>query len=1173
MFKPACVLCLIAQVLAFATASAQSGRATIGGAVTDQSGAVVPAVEVTATHEETNVATSTRSNNVGLYSILNLPPGPYTVTFRKDGFSPYTRRGVTVGLTQVVQLDVSISIGTLADTVTVNADVPLIQTASAEVGSSMKSEIVTDLPLNISGGRALENFAYAITPSVEGNNWTSYIAGSAPFSKEVVIDGTSAVIQIGGHVGETSPSMEAVEEFKVQTSGIAAEYGRTGGGIFNFSLKSGTNTLHGSGYGYFRNEALNANTWQNKFLAAATPARRDEFKKPRDRQNIGGTSIGGPIVRNKTFAFGAFEEYSQSRFVLGGFNRTVPITPFLDGDFSALLDRGVQLGTDGAGNPIYRGAIFDPRTGLVFPGNRIPSDRISAVSRKIADIYREAYQPMIGGRLTNNSASTLYNDPDFRQRQISAKVDHNFSTSSRLSGSFIWTQRPRTLVDAGGIWDPADTRDMGGPLSKSRRQDVGGRQARISHTLTLSPNLLHVANVNYSRYKNPSVAGSHQGGWPEKLGFGDVGIGNFPEIGFGAAVNGISMTPIGYNNNSVYAGDSSLFSDSVSWVKGRHVFKFGGEFRHLRMHSYPQGPVLSFAFGNDYTGRVGQPWSNQVGFGFASFLLGGVDSASQGTSIELNGRRNYVALYAQDDFRPGDRLTLNLGLRWETTGPWTEKNGRWANFDTSAVNPALGVPGVLEFANDGKTSFEGDRDLKEFGPRAGLTYQFNERVVVRSAYGVFYSPVGMNFWSGVPYGFAPGFAGTNRVNPVGGGRSAFNWDNGYPGQFVAGTLNPNFTQWGMVSVNPQSLHAGMVQQWNVGTELGVTSDFVVDVSYLGNKGSDLQTGDLERNQPDPDALGALLRSGKEWNWVADAASAAANGVPYPYAGFANYAFFALMPFPQAAQDYGPLFYVGSPLGSSSYHALQLTATKRMSHGVSANASYTLSRSRGNIDTSFQERWTAGSIQDVRKLDEEANVIDPNDRTHVFKGYIAWELPFGSGRRFMSGAGPVANALVSGWSVSSIFRYHSGTPLRVVSNNSYTGWSTFGYPIYANVDPNADLRSQFDPDAFDQTNTAAAGNRYFDPKAFSNPSYGQLGAGPGFLEQLRGFGGAYEDLGIMKNIRGGDRYRVQIRFELINAFNRRYFADPVTSIGNPLFGQVISTTGQPRQGQLGLRLEW
>ena len=278
---------------------------------------------------------------------------------------------------------------------------------------------------------------------------------------------------------------------------------------------------------------------------------------------------------------------------------------------------------------------------------------------------------------------------------------------------------------------------------------------------------------------------------------------------------------------------------------------------------------------------------------------------------------------------------------------------------------------------------------------------------------------------------------------------------------------------------------GQIQQWNAGAELAVTSDFVVDVTYLGNKGSDLQTGDLERNQPDPAALGALLRSGKEWNWVSDSASAAAAGVPYPYAGFANYAFFALMPYPQAAQDYGPLFFVGSPLGSSDYHAFQLTATKRMSSGVAANASYTLSRSRGN-----RVRRVGAAVRQGAPIHERSWYARKCARQRLVDQH---DLP--------------------------LSLRHTA---RIVSNNAHTGWSTFGYPIYVNVNPNADLRSQFNSDTFNQANPGAAGNRYFDPAAFTNPSYGELGTGPGLFDELRGFGGAFEDLGVMKEFRADDR---------------------------------------------------
>jgi len=215
---------------------------------------------------------------------------------------------------------------------------------------------------------------------------------------------------------------------------------------------------------------------------------------------------------------------------------------------------------------------------------------------------------------------------------------------------------------------------------------VGSRQLRLSHSYTVSSNVINVANFTYSSYNNPSVAGAADGGWPQKLGFGDTGVGNFPEIDFGDAVNGIGTTAIGYNANSGYKGQTFILSDSLSWVKGKHMFKFGGEYRHMDNRSWPNTGVLSFDFNPQTTGVTGQPWSNQVGFGFASFLLGQVNDASQETPGDLHGRRSYLALFAQDDWRVNEKLTVNYGLRWETTGAWTEKNGHWANYDNTATN-------------------------------------------------------------------------------------------------------------------------------------------------------------------------------------------------------------------------------------------------------------------------------------------------------------------------------------------------------------------------------------------------------------------------------------------------------------------------------------------------------
>jgi hypothetical protein len=365
------------------------------------------------------------------------------------------------------------------------------------------------------------------------------------------------------------------------------------------------------------------------------------------------------------------------------------------------------------------------------------------------------------------------------------------------------------------------------------------------------------------------------------------------------------------------------------------------------------------------------------------------------------------------------------------------------------------------------------------------------------------------------------------------------------------TKDPAATQWGMVSINPESLKAGRVQQWNAGIEYELARDFVVGVNYLGNRGTRLQSGDFQRNQPDPLAMKQLLLAGHEWNWVSDSASAAAAGVPYPYPGFAGAAWMAITPYPQAAAGYGPLFFVGSPLGQSDYKALQLTANKRMSKGVAAVFSYTLSRQRGDLDSGFQERWFPGLIQDVTKLDREARVIGSNDRTHILKGYLTWSLPFDV-------------------SLSTVVRYESGLPLAITSNNAYAGWQ---YPIYVNRNPAVSLDSTFDGARFNAFDPGDPANRYFNPAAFSNPAYGDLGTGPGRFEQLRGFGGAYEDLGVLKDIHFG-RYTAQVKFDLFNVFNRRYFADPVTNIGSPYFGQVTTLAAQPpRQGQLGVRFMW
>jgi hypothetical protein len=947
--------------------------------------------------------------------------------------------------------------------------------------------------------------------------------------------------------------MEAVQEFQVETSGISVEDARTGGGVFNFALKSGTNQFHGSAFGFLHNEMLNANTWDNnfwrKYYSEQNPAQAgaysSQYRKPTDRQFDYGFSAGGPIIKNKTFIFGAYEKYTQQYFALGGLSQTVPVPAFLAGDFSALLDTSTQYGIDSAGNPIYKGAIFDPGTGNVFVGNKIPSDQISSTSQKIVSLYQKYYAPTVPG-LVNNNALTLHNDPFFHQTQFSVKLDHNFTNNNRLSGSYFVVRRPRTLVDSGGIW-AVGTQD-GGPLSRARQQHVNSDSARVSDSHTFTSNVLNVASLTWNRYWNGSIALAAGGNWNPALGFGSTGVGNMPEIDFGSAVNGVGETAIGYSSDGFYVANTYIINDNLSWVKGRHTIKFGGESRWMQMNSISPAGTLHFNFSNMQTGAPNANYASNVGFGFASFLLGDVQSASEDTAYNLYGRRKTLSLFAQDDVKVTPRLTMNVGLRWDFNGKYHEKYGHWANLNLTTDK--------IEYAANGSSSFDGKQYYLNFAPHVGAAYKLTEKAVLRASYGIFYSPINLNWWSGVPYGFAPGFRGTNTVPQTNDFSPAFNWGGGYPGTFVPGTLDPNYMAWGMVAMDPRSLEMGDIQQWNVGTEYSLTRDLKLSANYLGNRGYHLQSGDLSRNTPTLATYTSLYQSGAAWSYSP---------------------VFDAMPWPNVANTWGPLFFVNSPKGNSDYNALQISVTKRATHGLSAEMGYTLSRARGDVPSGFQESWWGGYFEDVHNLKREASTILPYDQTHIVKGYIAWELPFGRGRRFLSAGNAVTNAALSGWTVSTMLHYNTGNPIQygLDSTNYYPGWTDFGYPIYLDVAQNADFSRHFDASKFNPANPAVQGNLYFDPKAFANPANGLFGNGQAYYSQLRGFGYADEDLGIMKYFSMGQdgRYRLSVRFEMYNLFNRHYFADPSANIGSPLFGYVTGSSGSPREGQLGARFQW
>lgn len=1156
-------------LLAVALAQAQGNRASITGTITDSSGAAVADVDVAVTNIGTGEVTRTRSNDSGIYSVLNLAPARYSLKFTKQGFKPIDIPSFTLLSTQVAKLDQQLEVGPVTQEVTVTSEAPVLDSENASISTHLTGQVLTDLPLSIYGGRQVESFAVALTPGYSpfSNPYQAVINGTQGFTKEVTIDGTSATAQIQGDSMEIGPTMEAIQEVEAQTSGIDAQNASTNGGVMMFNLKSGTNDFHGTSFGYGHNEILDARVWGNP-------------DKPKSRFWDYGASLGGPIRKNKTFFFGAFERYDQHDFTLGtlgnGGAATVPTQAFLNGDFSALLDTTKVLGKDTHGNPIYSGAIFNPADpGAVFTGNIIPKSLFSSVSQKIIAIYQQKYAPQSSSLLGNDRFPTS-NSPAQTPNQAVVKLDHNLTGRHHLSGSWVYNHRPRTLADSGGVWELGST--TGGPLADVRTQLVVGNEFRASDSFTISPSLLNVFNATYNRFWNGSLPAETGTNWAQQLGFGNTGADNFPAISFGGGVNGFQTTSIGNTWQGFYVSSTFLLGDTLSWTKGKHTFMFGGDFRAMEINSHGGSGALSFNFSNNTTGAVSQSYANQVGFGFASFLLGDVQSATETTPYDLYGRRKAMDLFAQDSWKITPKLTLNIGLRWDATFRFHEKYGHWANFDLNAIDPALGIKGAIEYARSGRDSFEKNQDWHNFGPQVGIAWNPWKKFVFRGSFGITYAPIGIQYFSGVPYAYAPGFHGTNSA------AAPFQWDSGYPGVFTPGTkvTTPPITQFPVVSIDPNALLAGYTDNINVGVQYELTNRMVVEASYVGNRGHHLQDSALANDQASAPEFFSLIKSGNAFNYVCDPGTAASLGVPYPYKGFCAPAMATIAPYPQIAAAettywfYPVLYYVGLPLGQSYYDSMVLQFTRRSPTGLAMTFNYTLSRQRSDTFNNFGDSYDVAGIQDFNNLTEAAHTLSPYDQKHVFKGAIVYELPFGHGKHFLAGQSKVVDRLVSGWRFSGLVLYASGQPLTFYSTNYYN------YPAWAATYVNFDLAGyhgkQFDGSKFQQPtsdNPTPAGNLYFPKTIAVNPAYGDLGKGPARIDAIRGPGIKSENVSLIKNTSFGrdGRFRLQIRAEFYNLFNRHNFNNPDTGLTSPTFGYITSVQANPRTGQFGARFEF
>ena len=1193
MRKALLYVCFL-QLILVGLLSAQTNRATITGTVRDSSGAPMPGVQVTAKSLGTSVPTTTVTNEDGIYSILNLVPGKYSLEFDKAGFKLLLHPMITLESTQVAEMNAELQVGPVTEVVKITADAPVLDRESTAIGTNMKGDVVTDLPLSIyGGGRFVENFAVALTPgySPYSSPYGAVVNGSQWFTKDYTIDGTSGTSSIRGDSMETGPSMEAVQEVQAQTSGMDAASAITNGGVMSFTLKSGTNKFHGSAFGYGHNEFLDANSWTNDLTGAPkTKARAWDY----------GASIGGPIRKDKLFFFGAFERYTQTDFTLGGFSSstTVPTTKMLSGDFSELLDTSTVLGTDKAGNTVYKGAIFDPTTGDVFPGNVIPANRFSSVAKKIIPIYQKFYAPEQPG-LNGNNRFPTNNSPAQTPNQAVVKLDYTLTSNDRLSGSWILDHRPRTLVDSGGIW--ADGSSDGGPLANARVQLVKGNQFRASEAHSFASNVLNVFNETFNWYWNGSLPASSGNDWNSVLGFGSTGADNFPTINFGGAINGFQITSIGNKWQGYFVAATAITGDNLTWSKGRHTMTFGGDFWAYQVNSHGGSGRNGFNFVPNTTDGG---FTGQAGFGFASFLLGDVSNASQTTAFDLYGRRKSLALYAQDSYKASSKLTITAGLRWQYSLRFHEKYGHWANFDLNQIDPKYGYPGKLVFPNSSGDSFETKEYWDGFGPQIGFAYSPARKWVVRGSFSLALLPPNAPQFDGVPDAFAPQYQGTNSVG------TPFNWDSGYPGVFKPGStsVDPG-SFFGLVYTDPHSLMPGFTDTYNLGVQYELTPNMRLEVAYVGNRGHHLPDTALAWNEPSASTFlnvekqnPGLVPYGdfSSWNFSGGCTKGQPipnnfgsgpgtfAGITCPYTGFSGPALAALAPSPQLANwsaatwFFYDLYYVGLPIGQTSYNSVVVDLVKRTGRGLTMDVNYTWSRQRGDTYTSAQEYNAYYTpVQDFGNISAAANSLTNYDLTHIVKGYVTYQLPFGRGQRWMSDRRGLVNAVVGGWQASTIVLYTSGQPFHIGVNEPF-------YPIWGNFYPN------FNPSpsgpastgGFSGAQAAAPGSNYYYPYFPGSVATAPVsrdgtvvgfGSGGAYDGALRCPGEANENASLMKYFRMGSdgQYQLSMRVEFYNLFNRHYYAingcaGTTTNVGDGNFAAVTGVNGTQRTGQFGVR---
>jgi hypothetical protein len=1213
------VLLLVSSAFGQASYTAQ-----VRGIVTDQTGAVVQNATVTITNDGTGIATTTRTDERGLYTFTGLRPAVYTMKAEAKGFQTAERKQLVLQVNQQTSVDFSLKPPGVLATVDVTTAAPPLDTESAALGTDITNEYVRDIPLYNRSFFGLAFLAGGVTETTgsgindnypSGTNFVSN--GQRNATAQITLDGSPLSAPEQGEGGNSNvyyePSVEIVQEFKVQNNSFAAEFGNNGGTVVNIVLKQGTNQFHGSGWWYGQRSAFDSRDYFNT------------GEKPDHLRDQYGFAVGGPIKRNKTFFFFDIEKVRQQDPV--NIEGVVPTDLERSGDFSqspANLPDPTRPETATAG-------IYDPCAGNTDPNfvcprnqfsdsgilNKIPANEINQIGQNLINLYPHANVPGSAFPDPNFRKVTLQSDPGW---QFDIKLDHQISDKHKIGGRY---SRHHDLLSVPTIVGSSNF----GPSGDGVLYTTDVQNGSLEYNWSIKPTLLWTSRFSVDRVHAPGQSNHYP--TLESVGLPAIldqnNLNRVPYINVGDGFLSIySQCCV----DTAFAHTLVSYSSGLQWVRGSHSIKFGGEqrvfYNNFRQPDWPTG-ILNFnreITTQDPNGSLG---SINQGNPFATMLVGFPGNADDsGLSAvvhivpEVGDKSKETAFYVQDDWKVTPRLTLNLGLRYEWSTPYSERNNQiqFSDFtgstgfnipvDRSADFPEFGqignVVGTTIFATSGHRNASVDRN--NFAPRVGFAFQLASNTVLRGGAGVFY---GMNVATNFQYA-GPAFS---KFAPL-----YFTKDNfvtqyaTLSNPFPAGLAPPQGRTYGKLAnwgySNGSDLDTGVarsaeIYQWNLGVQHLLPGQIVIGVDYSANRSTHLPWAGASLSTRERNFLSSKVRNTlvNTLNPTRDpspnntvVSDYLANLVDNPFQ-----CFFTTVASPASYCPAAPIFkpadvadsiyvddqipqgnllrpypqfdgsFAGLPLlvATSWYNSLQIRFQKRASHYISFEGNYTLSKATDD-SAAGRNAWIGNLQFDNPQLLDDLKAehgISANDATHRLTAAFILDIPVGRGRFVGRGMNKIADAIVGGWSLDSVVTLQSGQPIAVFNAASRLA--------DGNQRPNvvcSQLRT-----GLSWSEAAQTGLPYLNQDCFADPGDNIPGDAPRHFSNLRGEGIRNLDLSFTKEFQIRERSQLQIRTEMFNVANHQRFAFPDVGSGDGSFGTVTSTTNNYRRMQFGARFQF